>query len=440
MTQPSQPPPTSCSIRVRRTRLAFAVMLALAVVLAMPQRTYSQTFKVVYNFQGVSGGFYPTSGVSVDRAGNLYGTTQYGGAGTACYLNCGIVFKLTRQGSGWLFNPIYSFKGGSDGGSPNARPIVGPDGSLFGTTSQGGGSGCYGMGCGTVFNLRPPQRASGRALAPWAESVIYRFQGGSDGGGPQDADLVFDQAGNLYGTTEFEGGSGCSDHCGTVYQLTKSNGTWTESTLHVFGQTGDGDQPWAGAVFDRAGNLYGTTSTGGAHRSGAAYELIRSGSGWSEQVLYSLQSATDGAYPYAGFILDAAGNLYSTACCNGAMADGSVYELTAATWTFNLLYALGAAGTGQGPEGGLVMDSSGNLYGTASSGGAYGFGAVFKLSQGAGGWTYTSIHDFCAGGYPPCSDGYTPSGNLAMDSSGNLYGTTANGGAHGGGVVYEITP
>ncbi len=424
--------------RLLRTRLALGLILTIAV--AVPRLAHTQTFSVVYNFQGLQAGFYPTSGVSVDRAGDLYGTTQYGGPGTSCYLGCGIAFKLVRHDYNWLFTPIYSFMGGSDGGNPSARLIIGPNGTLFGTTTQAGGSGCMGLGCGTVFNLHPPQHISSRVLAGWSETVLYRFQGGSDGAMPEAADLVFDQAGNLYGTTYVGGGTQCFEDCGTVYELTNSGGNWTESILHVFGQSGDGDEPWAGVILDQTGNLYGTTATGGAHRQGSVYELIHSGVGWTERLLYSFQGGSDGAFPFSSLIQDPAGNLYGTTCCAGGDAGGTVFGLTAGTWAFNLLYGLGGPGTGQGPEGALIMDSSGNLYGTASSGGAYGFGAVFKLTPSAGGWTYTSVHDFCAGGYPPCSDGYTPSGNLAFDSAGNLYGTTSNGGAHGGGVVYEITP
>jgi uncharacterized repeat protein (TIGR03803 family) len=424
------------SVRLMRTGLAFLLFVAAA----QPGALHAQTFSVLYNFQGIDAGFYPTGGVSIDRAGNLYGTTEYGGPGTTCFLGCGIAFKLTPHGSSWQFAPIYSFTGGNDGGNPVARLVVGPDGSLFGTTNEGGGTGCFGSGCGTVFNLRPPARFPNHVIIPWSETVLYRFQGGNDGGGPEAADLVFDPAGNLYGTTLFGGGSSCFEDCGIVYQLTHSGGTWTENILHVFGSTGDGDQPYAGVILDSSGNIYGTTAVGGAHRQGTVYELVHSGSGWTEQILYSIAGGTDGQFPYTGLVTDPAGNLYSTTCCGGGSGGGTVFGLTAGTWNFNLLFTLGANGTGQGSEGTMVRDSFGNLYGTTSSGGAYNFGAVFKLSYINGTWTYTSIHDFCAGGYPPCADGYTPTGSLALDSTGNLYGTTSNGGANGGGVVYKITP
>ncbi len=297
-----------------------------------------------------------------------------------------------------------------------------------------------GMGCGTVFRLQPPARAQANVLGSWTETVLYRFTGGNDGALPEAADLIFDQAGNLYGTTDAGGGSGCQGGCGTVYKLTNSGGHWTESVLYSFAQDNDGQQPYAGVIFDQSGNLYGPLANGGAHNQGAVFQLVHSGSSWTEQLLYSFHGASDGAYPYSRLTMDPAGNLYGNACCSGPGNGGTAFELTAGTWNFTLLYALGQGNTGQGPEGAFIMDSSGNLYGTASSGGAYSFGAVFKLSPGNGGWTYTPLHDFCAGGYPPCADGYTPTGNLAFDSAGNLYGATSNGGKYGGGVVWQITP
>ena len=429
--------PTSVSIS--SSWPTFAVVLFFAMSMIAMQSAQAQTFDVLFNFQAQTG-FYPTGGVSIDQAGNLYGTTEYGGPGSSCFLGCGTAFKLSRHGSNWIFTPLHNFMGNSDGGNPTARMVIGPDGSLYGTTSMGGLSGCLGSGCGTVFNLRPSQHAPDNILGGWSETVLYSFAGGNDGGVPESGDLVFDLAGNVYGTTYTGGGSQCLEDCGTVYKLTPSNGNWTEDILHVFGQSGDGDEPYAGVIFDRAGNLYGTTASGGAHRQGAVYRLLRSGSSWTEQLLYSFQGGSDGAYPFAGVILDPAGNIYGNTCCNGSNASGTAFELTAGTWAFNLIYSFGAPGTGQGPNGGFVMDASGTIYGTASSGGAYGFGAVFKLTPNGAGWTYTSLHDFCAGGYPPCSDGYTPTGNLALDSAGNLYGTTSNGGVAGGGVVWKTTP
>ena len=414
--------------------LALAILLALTMLAAPSAR--AQTYNVLHSFSGLQDGLYPVSGVTVDVSGNVYGTTNIGGSGTSCFEGCGAAFKLTHRGSSWLLTPLYDFVGGSDGGNSYARLIIGPDGNLYGTTSQGGGTGCDGVGCGTVFKLSPPAHACGRALCPWSETVLYRFNGGSDGNSPRGADLVFDQAGNLYGTTYFGGGGGCQDGCGTVYKLTHSGGGWTESIVHSFSQSGDGQEPWAGVIFDQSGSLYGTTSSGGAYGRGAVYQLTPSGSGFNERVLYSFQGPSDGVLPYGGLILDPAGNLFGTTCCAGPGGGGTVFELTRSQgWAFSVL----ATFAGDGSNGSLVMDATGNLYGTTNEGGGFGFGSVFKLTPSGGGWILTSLHNFCAGGWP-CSDGAFPPSGLALDAVGNFYGTTSDGGTYGGGVVFEITP
>lgn len=426
--------PTSVWRRSLR-KAPFAVALVCALVIVALPSAQAQTYNVIHSFSGLQDGLYPVNGVTVDGSGNVYGTTNIGGSGTSCYEGCGAAFKLARRGSNWLLTPLYDFMGGSDGGNSDVRLIIGPDGSLYGTTSQGGGTGCGGVGCGTVFKLSPPAHACGRALCPWSETVLYRFNGGNDGDSPRGADLIFDHAGNLYGTTLFGGGGGCQDGCGTVYKLAHSGDSWTESIIHTFGQSGDGREPWAGVIFDQAGSLYGTTTGGGAYGQGTVYQLTPSGSGWTGQVLYSFHGASDGGLPYGGLILDPAANLYGTTCCAGSGGGGTVFELTRSQdWAFSVL----ASFTGDGSNGSLVMDAAGNLYGTTYEGGGFGFGSVFKLTPSGGGWTYTALHNFCANGWP-CGDGAFPPSGLALDTAGNFYGTTSDGGAYGGGVVFEIT-
>src|SRR5208283_1131142 len=232
---------------------------------------------------------------------------------------------------------------------------------------QGGGTGCEsGAGCGTVFNLRPPAHFTSHVLGSWTETVLYRFTGGSDGDSPRSADLLFDHAGNLYGTTVFGGGGNCQGGCGTVYKLTRSGDNWTESIIHAFSESGDGQQPWAGVIFDQGGSLYGTTAQGGAYRYGTAYQLVPSGSGFAERLLYSFQGTNDGGIPYGGLISDPAGNLYGATCCNSSGGDGTVFELTRSqNWAFSVLYSFPAWGS----YGSLIMDAAGNLYGTISEGG-----------------------------------------------------------------------
>jgi uncharacterized repeat protein (TIGR03803 family) len=201
----------------------------------------------------------------------------------------------------------------------------------------------------------------------------------------------------------------------------------------------DGNGPYAGVIFDQVGNLYGTTSAGGnggcnGLGCGTVFQLKPSGSGWTENVLYAFQNGSDGANPIGGLMFDPSGNLYGTTSCLGN-GKSTVFELTPSSgnWTFALL-----GGSG-GSTASLIMDPAGNLYGTARTGGAYGRGSVFKLAPSGGGWTYTSLHDFCADG-PPCSDGAQPWGNVILDANGNLYGTATAGRANYYGVVFEITP
>src|SRR5208337_475040 len=199
----------------------------------------------------------------------------------------GTVFGLSKKGSNWILNPLYTFAGGNDGAVPYARVIFGPDGSLYGTTYNGGGGG----DSGTVFNLKPYPTACKTALCGWQETVLYRFSGGSDGANPGGGDLIFDQAGNLYGTTVNGGAYGA----GTVFELMPFQGGWTESVLHSFSGT-DGAFPSAGLIFDKNGNLYSTTVGGGStpYGCGTVFKLTASGSGWRENVLYNFQCGNDG--------------------------------------------------------------------------------------------------------------------------------------------------
>ena len=257
--------------------LAWRFLVAVIVLLAPAAQ--AQTFQVIHNFTGRQDGEYPVATVTVDSNDNLYGTTNIGGTGTDCFEGCGAAFKIARAVSGWIFTTLHDFHGATDGGNPGARLIVGPDGALYGTNSSGGGTGgCSGgEGCGTVFLLRPPPHQSGHLLDSWTATVLYRFTGGNDGDSPRSADVFFDNAGNLYGTTMFGGGGNCQGGCGTVYKLARSGSNWTESVIHSFSASGDGQQPWAGVVQDQSGNLYGTTAQGGARDGAGAFRWRRVG-------------------------------------------------------------------------------------------------------------------------------------------------------------------
>jgi uncharacterized repeat protein (TIGR03803 family) len=415
-------------------RLVVAIVFVLTV--AASQAAKAQTYKVIYNFTGGADGQDPEAGLTMDKAGNLYGTT------TGLYSYMGTAFKLSPKGSDWVFNLLYSFSGGSDGADPWARVIFGPDGSLYGTTHYGGGGPCrdiYGTGCGTVFNLRPPPRACTTALCPWSETVLYPFMAGSDGGYPLFGDLVFDQTGNLYGTTSYFG----AGNAGTVYMLAPSNGIWMESVLYPFTGGNDGGVPAAGLIFDKAGNLYGTTAGGGSGGAGTVFQLTPSGSGWAENVLHSFQEASEGGFPNGGLIFDQSGTLYTlygTTITGGPGGGGTVFSLTLSNgkWVYTLLYPFSGTSGNGGPWASLTMDPAGNLYGTTVNNGGY--GSVFKLTKTGSTWAYKSLHDFTGG-----SDGGLPVSNVIMDAAGNLYGTASYGGTGSGcvpgcGVVWEITP
>jgi uncharacterized repeat protein (TIGR03803 family) len=401
----------------RRIALFFCFIFSLAVLSNIAQ---GQTLTVLHSFTGGGDGEYPEAGLTMDRAGNFYGTTSEGGPADA-----GVVFRLSRVGSGRVLTPLYSFGGGADGAYPYGGVVIGPDGGLYGTTSHGGQH-----GQGTVYRLRPSPVPCHTVICPWEETVLYSFTGGDDGANPGWGNLVFDRAGNLYGTTVY-GGFGGS---GVVFELTPSNGGWTESVLWYFFEE-KGTQPDSGLIFDSSGNLYGTTSAGGSLYRGVVYELWSSGSGWTETVLASNQFGSSGLC--GGVVMDGQGNLFGAAGCNGP---GGVFELTPSigAWTFNVLYTFA---NGAGPFGSPTLDAAGNVYGTSNGTGLNNQGEVYKLTPSSRGWTYTSVSF-------DSSNGSFPRGSVILDAAGNIYGTTVSGGdgacnvggITGCGVVWEITP
>ncbi len=398
--------------------------LALLVLIMVAPGAHAQTYRVLHNFSGGSDGAFPAATLTIDRGGNLYGTALVGGRA-----NAGTVFKLTRYGANYIFNPIYNFQGTYDGNGPWAPVTFGPDGRLYGTTLSGG-TYCEPSGCGVVFRLQPPATTPPSPFTPWSESVVHAFQGSpNDGDQPLFGNLMFDAAGNLYGTTSY-GGSGSF---GTVYKLTPSNGGWTESILYNFAVGYSGQQPQAGVVMDQAGNLYGTTVTGGAGDNGVVYELSPTQYGWQETILHAFHG-DDGILIYAGLVSDAAGNLYGAASDSGT-GGGTIFELSSGSqgWTFAIIYRLSGGGAG-GPHQNLTIDAAGNLYGAAYDDGANGAGMVFKLSQSNGVWGLTDLHDFDFG------TAFFPYGGVTLDANGNLFGTASGGGVYGDGVVWEITP
>jgi uncharacterized repeat protein (TIGR03803 family) len=335
--------------------------------------------------------------------------------------------------SGQTEKVLYTFQGGADGAEPYyAGVIFDSAGNLYGTTSEGGGEGCGGIGCGTAFELSPNPDGS------WTENVIHIFAGGSDGETPL-AGLILDAAGNLYGTT-----AGGTDSFGTVFELSPvAGGGWTENILYTFKGDRDGFAPIGSLVFDLAGNLYGTTTDGGTHSGGTAFEIESTTQGWNKRTIHNFGNGSDGRYPWGNLIFDAVGNLYGTTDEGGSYAWGTAFELSPISgglWAEHVLHNFGGAEKDAQPEEGLAFDSAGNLYGATLQGGAKGQGTVFELSPISGRWKKETLHIFVA-----VAGGVAPGGNLIIDSAGNLYGETFDGGTgdciRGGcGVVFELSP
>ena len=400
-----------------KSKTLFYLFL-LTLVTSLIPAMHAQTFSVIHSFTGGPGGLGPRAGVTI-RGNELYGTTS----------SDGTVYRLTHSGSNWLYSPIAPFPYCCQTVS---GVVFGPDGHLYGTKFEGGK-----YNGGAVFKLTPPVGICRTAACYWTVNDLYDFGLGTDGSGPGSGDLIWDQQGNIYGTTIYGG----YDHFGTVYELTPSGNGYTESVIQSFSDF-DGAYPESGLVFDNNGNLFGTTFQGGSNDQGVVFELSYAEGVWTENVLYRFQNASDGENPFGGLIFDSAGNFYGTTsggCCGGA----SVFELSPVgdTWGFTLLYSL--PGYECGPYANLAFGPDGALYGTTYCGGTYNYGSVFKLSNTQNGWAYTSLYDFTGG-----SDGAYPLSNVTFDADGNLYGTASMGGLQGGycanyngcGVVWMIKP
>ena len=426
-------------MHLRRLDCFISISVVLLLRALLPQPALAQTYQVVHNFTGGGDGGGPAAGLTVDQAGNLYGTTELGGSGCGGD-GCGTVFKLAYKNSAWVLTTLYTFGGGTDGANPASRVIFGPDGALYGTAA-GGNSACSG-GCGIVFSLRPPATFCRAIRCPWTKTLLYQFSGTSDGAFPS-GDLTFDQAGNIYGTT-LEGGIVSCDAqtvgCGVVYKLSHSGSGWTESVIYNFQGGTDGQYP-TGVIFGNDGNLYGTAS-GGPYQQcvgfgggcGLVYQLAHSGTGWTQSIIYDFQGPTDGGFP-SPVISDSAGNLYGGTLVGGSGSGGTAYQLSPSggNWILALLHAFPYdPPVPPGGPGTLTIDPGGNLYGATLQDGN-GLGSIFKLAASNNNWIFTELHDFSG------PDGVYPNSPVSLDGHGDLFGTTNIGGVYGPGVLWEIT-
>jgi uncharacterized repeat protein (TIGR03803 family) len=397
-------------INLRRRTISLLLATSLAVVIFAPA-SRAQTLTVLHSFSGAEG-MQPTAGITPAGPGKFYGTASTGGQ-----YGLGSVFKLVQRGSNWVLTPIYSFKNDSDGADPLGPVSVGPDGSLFGTTIG------FNDGQGTLFQLRPSPNFPATPLSAWQLTLLHTFTGqNGDGDQPVYVQLIFDQAGNIYGTTQY---GGYYRWDGTVWEASPSGGGWTESVLASFDLPTNG--PLSGVVMDSAGNFYGTTGDGGA-----VFEISPSGSGYTTTILHTF-TYHDGTLAYGGLVMDQAGNLYG-GTDDGGNGCGTVYELSPSggSWTFQVLHTFQCPG--QGIFGEPTLDAAGNLYGVRQSGGAHDEGQLFEMMPNNGSWTYVDLHDFTS------QEGYFSYGAVVFDANGNIYGTSEAGGLYGHGTVWEFTP
>ncbi len=418
-------------IRQQLTGAVLALAIALMTLVVATPSVSAQTVSVLYTFTGA----YTTGGLARDSAGNLYGTTEFGGIGA------GTVFKLSLGKNGaWTETVLHTFESSDDGGFPEGGLILDPAGNLYGTTMRGGTS-----NLGTVYKVTKTGK----------ETVLYSFCPGAncvDGEFPNGG-LVRDADGNLYGTAALGGNSAfCAEGCGVVFKITK---TGKETVLYNFcsvANCADGAFPVGGGgtfpdewlVRDAAGNLYGTTPTGGElafcgddRGCGTVFKVDTTG---KETVLHSFCSVAkcaDGSYPVVGLIQDAAGNLYGTTGDGGKHIHyGTVFKVDT-SGNETVLYSFpGRAAIGEVYPSALVMDAAGNLYCTTEFGGTFNSGSVFEMTNS--GRTRT-LYSFNNG-----TDGGLPEGGLVLDPAGNIYGTTLSGGNFNGcegfgcGTLFEL--
>jgi uncharacterized repeat protein (TIGR03803 family) len=395
-----------------RLPVCFAVMGLFCMTFSAVTAVQGQTETVLYNFCSLGGvcvdGATPLSPLTPDGAGNFYGTTLNAGSRFGSYGN---VFELSPNGrGGWTETSIYSFTGGLDGAHPEFSPVVFDTvGNLYGTTLEGGE-----LGYGVVFELSPVKGG-------WTQTTLYSFINGADGGYPLSG-VIMDRAGNLYGTT-FSGGSG---NFGTVFELSLSDQAWTEQTIYSFSASSS-YQP-SRLAMDAGGNLFGAAGL-------SVFELSPNGGGtWTPTTIHTFFGSFFGLDGTP--VVDSAGNIFGTIMHENDTKKylAEVYALSRenGAWKMDILQSWK---NGVGPGAGVVLDTFGNIYGTTLASGTSGDGTVFELVHVSGkGYQQKVLWSFNG------TDGAAPFATLFRDSSGNLYGTTAQGGTIGAGTIFEVTP
>jgi len=323
---------------------------------------------VLYNFTGGADGGEPYKGVTLDGQGNLYGTAVTGGGGS-CEGGCGVVYKLSNSGGTWTQSVIHAFTG-ADGSGPGAPVSIDKHGNVFGTTPTGGAN-----GMGTLYRMAPDGSGT------YTFRVIHTFTGGADGGGGSAGPLLIDAAGNLYGACTVGGVNGF----GTVFKVSAVQGQWQLTTLYAFKDQPDGALPYGSVILDKLGNLYGTTYYAGANDVGTVYKLTHSSGAWTESVLYSFKGGTDGASPISSLAADTAGNLYGTTSDGGAASCscGVIFKMTKGSggkWTESVVYRFPGKPSPGFAYNGMVSDGAGNFYGATVHGGTGNDGAIYKFT------------------------------------------------------------
>jgi uncharacterized repeat protein (TIGR03803 family) len=402
---------------IRFVHCLCALLCAIpAVYSAAAQTAPGWTFAELYafnRFNDITDGGWPEAGLVRDSTGNLYGTTFFGGTGTGCDIivganGCGTVFKVDPSGAETV---LHSFNGLHDGANPTASLILDDVGNLYGTTQFGGQ-----YGYGTVFKIE----ATGN------ETILHSFRGERDGANP-NAGLTQDASGNFYGTTRY-GGCGCDARgCGTVFKISASG---EETVLYRFMDGADGASPLGSVALDSSGNLNGTTWLGGIYNYGTVFRISANG---KKKVLHHFAAGNDGANPIGGVIRDQSRNIYGAASAAGASHLGALFMVSPAGKE-SILYAFTGGSDGAYPYSNLILDASGNLYGTAAQGGCCGLGTVYEFSAG----TLIPLYGFSAAPNGTNSDGQIPMAGVTADAAGNLYGTASQAGPNAWGSVFEL--